>query len=101
MESGTNPFAALLAETLDKQQTHSSFITSSQHIYHHHYGMEYVYWWKDEPKFTEQPTPSMKAAVSRAFKRLVDRGLMETTNSHPTQREYALTEAGIEAASKI
>lgn len=101
MASGTNPFAALIAQQLNNPPTHSNFSTNSQHIYHHHYGLPYVYWWKEEPLFTEQPTPAMKAAVSRAFKRLVDRGLMEQTNPHPNQHDFALTDGGIQQAEAL
>ena len=50
-------------------------------------------------RITEQPTPSMKAAVSRAFKRLVERGLMEKTGGSASV--YALTHEGLEKAATL
>lgn len=69
--------------------------TNSQHIYHHHYGIPCVST-EDGLKVTEPPSNGVKVSVSRAFKRLCERGLMKPNGKH--KGEFQLTAEGLQKA---
>ena len=78
------------------------FVTSSQELYHYFYGLPWSeYRWKGQPRFVAvSPTSAMKVAVSKAFKRLTERGLGINARGYGSGG-YCLTPAGVAMAQQL
>ena len=78
------------------------FVTNSQELYHYFYGLDWSdYRWAGRPMLlAASPTNAMKVAVSKAFKRLTERGLGVMATGYGSGG-YCLTPAGVEVAKGL